>query len=159
MNKAIIIIAIIAIIGIGTYLYIDSNDSETETGTEPEISGNNGAGQIQMPITEEEALVVENQNAGVLAVIKRAELPEPGFIVIYRDAGDRPGGIIANSELLKKGTHKNIEVKAETYEIEKDKNYFVMINIDDGDKEFNAGKDFPTANETGGSYMITFRAL
>ena len=159
MNKTIIIIAIIVIIGIGVYLYINSNEGESTTVTEPGISVDGGAGQIQMPITEEEALVVEDQNAGVRAFIKQVKLPKPGFIVIYRDAGDRPGGIIAHSELLQKGTHKNIEIKAEVYPTEKGESYFVMMNLDDGDEEFDAGKDFPTADETGGSYMIIFKTL
>ena len=157
MNKAIIIIAIIVLIGVGAYLYINSNEN-TSSDTKQETQKDTVTSQAPMPKTEED-LMVEDQGAGTRVVIKQAKLPESGFITIFRDAGDRPGGAIGQSELLSKGIHKDVEIKTEVYLTEKDKNYFVMINLDDGDKEFNPGKDFPTADETGGSYMITFKAL
>ncbi|MDP2655774.1 MAG: hypothetical protein Q8P17_04625 [bacterium] len=154
MNKPVIVIAIIVVLGIGAYLFINAN----EKGNPSINSGDKDATGTGQGETQG-ALVVENQKAGTLAVIKKAELPAPGFVVIYRDAGERPGGIIAQSELLPKGTYKNIEIKTEVYPTEKDKSYFVMLNLDDGDEEFNAGKDMPTPNESGGSYMVTFKAL
>ena len=153
ISKPIIVIAILVLVGVSAYIYLTSNEN-AQTGTEGANSNEAGTGQ-----EAQGALVVENQKAGTLAVIKKAKLPAPGFVVIYRDAGDRPGGIIAQSELLPKGTHKNIEIKTEVYPTEKDKSYFVMLNLDDGDEVFNAGKDLPTSNESGGSFMVTFKAL
>ena len=156
MKLLIIIISVAVIVG-GVYMYVASTDvneggqeAAQEEGVPQEITSTLRG--------EEKDFEVRDQEIGDIVIVRSATLPSAGFVVVYEDAGERPGGIVAQTEFMTHGEYKDIEIPVLEDATEKGKKYFVMINIDNGDQKFNAGEDFPTTDESGGSIMKSFVA-
>ena len=101
----IIIISIVVIVG-GVYAYVSSTDvGVVDNETEEDVVQERGVLQgISSTLRgEEKDFEVRNQEAGSVVIVKNATLPSAGFVVVYEDAGERPGRIIAQTEFMTHG--------------------------------------------------------
>ena len=83
---------------------------------------------------------VEDQNAGILVMVKRVIMQNSGWVAIHEDAGDIPGNILG-AQYFEQGIHSG-EVYLLRNTLPQNK-YYAIIHSDDGDKAFNHEIDTP----------------
>lgn len=104
-------------------------------------------------------LQVRTQTAGNAVVVDTALLESPGFIVIHKKTGSKPGAILAQSQLLPAGASEIISI-AMPEALTTWETYIAMLHTDNGDSEFNAEEDASILNEGGDKMiMVEFTAV
>ena len=107
--------------------------------------------QPQPTPTKEEAMVETKPSISVndqlvkddVVTATKVMLDKPGYVVIHKVVDGKPGSVIGNSNVLKKGEFSNVEVPVTDYENEKE--LIAMLHYDDGDSVYEfPGDDAPT---------------
>ena len=97
-----------------------------------------------------------DQPAGMVVRVGAFSLPENGWLVVHEDAAGVPGNILG-ARRYDAGSYDGGEIEL-LRNTEEGSRYYVMLHIDDGDKEFDLSKDVP-ATEDGEPIMETFKAV
>ncbi|HEY4498272.1 MAG TPA: hypothetical protein VJA63_01420 [Candidatus Paceibacterota bacterium] len=101
---------------------------------------------------------VVDQPARDRVVVENIVLKEPGYVVIYGDAGGMPGEMLGNGELIV-GRHKNVVVFLNR-EVKQGETLYVILHRDDGDGGFEfPGADGPVTDETSRIILDSFVVL
>ena len=80
--------------------------------------------------------------SGDTITIDKVELDRPGFVVIHKDGGGKPGPVIGHSALLDAGVHRNVAVEIDAGQA--DGRAFPMLHYDNGDGAYEfPGPDGP----------------
>jgi len=88
------------------------------------------------------SLTLEDQPRGEGVIIKSMTLDKPGFVVIHKDGGGKPGPVIGHSALISAGTHENVKVMFDSAQA--GERVFPMLHYDDGDGQYKfPGPDGP----------------
>lgn len=97
------------------------------------------------------SLTLEDQPRGDSVTIKSLTLDKPGFVVIHKDGGGKPGPVIANSALLAAGTHTDVKVAIDAAQA--GERVFPMLHYDDGNGKYEfPGPDGPV--KAGGKVLV-----
>ncbi|HXK39710.1 MAG TPA: hypothetical protein VJ837_02675 [Candidatus Paceibacterota bacterium] len=152
MNRLIVILLAIIIIGFGAYLIFSQRGEDDAT--EPDSSGTSNLFQA-----ENNAIVVFEQPAGAPTVTASSVfLATPGFVVVHEDASGTPGAILGVSSVLEIGESINVQVPL-SRPMRDGERLYAMLHADvDGDFVFNAATDAPIQSALGGSIMMIFEA-
>ena len=101
------------------------------------------------------AIEVNDQRAGDKVEITMATLSKAGWVVVHEDDNGAAGKVLG-ARRYEPGIYlAEVELLRST---ESGKIYYAMLHIDDGDKEFNLGKDAPMKGEDGVVVMDSFKA-
>lgn len=89
------------------------------------------------------SLTLEDQAGGSgTVVIKSLTLDKPGFVVIHKDGGGKPGPVIGHSDVLAAGTHSDVKVTFDNTQA--GDRVFPMLHYDDGNGKYEfPGPDGP----------------
>jgi hypothetical protein len=102
---------------------------------------------------------VKTQIAGNAVVIDTVLLDAPGYVVIHKKTGSKPGAILATSQLLSTGAYQIVSI-AMPEALKTWETYVAMLHKDNGDGNFNATDDAPIMDEKGDSaIMVDFSAV
>lgn len=134
--------------------------------TEESANGlNNNDGSISQPgynkkaeaviVSGTNAIEVNDQPAGNNVEITMATLSKAGWVVIHEDDNGAAGKVLGARRYEPGIYSADVELLRPT---ESGKMYYAMLHIDDGDKEFNLGKDAPIKGENGAVVMDSFKA-
>jgi len=95
-------------------------------------------------VEAEPSIAVNDQQVkGGVVMASKVILDKPGYVVVHKVAGGKPGSVIGNSDLLQKGEFSDIEVQVADYENENE--LIAMLHYDDGDGTYEfPGDDAPT---------------
>ncbi len=86
---------------------------------------------------DQPSLTLEDQPLGDTVIIKALTLDKPGFVVIHKDGGGKPGPVIGNSDVIEAGSYEDFEVEFDTAQA--GERVFPMLHYDDG----NGVYEFP----------------
>lgn len=103
------------------------------------------------------AINIEEQESGDIALVNLAVLDKAGFVVIHALTTDgKPGEVIGHSEILEKGQNENIEIEVDPT-LKTGQSYLAMLHSDNGDKDFGTEKeDVPLKDEEGNIISMKF---
>jgi len=88
------------------------------------------------------SLTLEDQPRGDGVIIKSMTLDKPGFVVIHKDGGGKPGPVIGHSPVMAAGTHENVKVDFDNAQA--GARVFPMLHYDNGDGQYQfPGPDGP----------------
>ena len=98
------------------------------------------------------SLTLEDQAGGNgMVVIKSLTLDKPGFVVIHKDGGGKPGPVIGHSDVLPAGTHNDVKVNFD--KAQGGDRVFPMLHYDDGNGKYEfPGPDGPV--KAGGKVLV-----
>ena len=96
-----------------------------------------------------------DQYPGNVVYLTSVQLSAPGWVVIHSDKTGMPGDVIGSAYFEKGINPGKITL---TKSMIDGQTYYAMIHSDDGDKKFNAVKDFPLKNSVGSIIMQIFNA-
>lgn len=112
-----------------------------------------GMGDSKMGMMKEEmpmamgdmtgTVAVADQNAGMAVAVSKVTLSNAGWVVVREDTGNGMGNILG-AQWLPAGTADNVSVDL-LRATEANKNYFVALYNDNGDKKFDKVTDLPIA--------------
>jgi hypothetical protein len=88
-------------------------------------------------------VAVADQGAGKTVLVSKVTLSDAGWVVVREDTGSGMGKILG-AQWLPLGIHENVSVDL-LRAIEANKNYFVALYDDNGDKKFDKVTDLPIA--------------
>ena len=143
MNRTLIIILVLLIIGFGAFfLYQTPTEEITPSTTAPLIVGEN-------------AIFVSDQKPATTLNIGFADLAEDGYVVIHEENGGKPGAIIGNSVFLLVGDTRSFSVDLSRIAIDNEF-LFAMLHKDNGDGEFNPAEDTPVRDDQGNIVLMKF---
>jgi hypothetical protein len=161
MNKKTLpgIIAVVAIVAIGTIVYMQSKTSTAPSSTDtPEV--NVPENSDQTPVENQQLLPgtsnlinISDQEAGSSVVVDLVVFEKPGFIAVHEDNNGQPGKIVGTSFLVDAGTKQDVVIRAP---VAAGKTYYAMLHLDDGDKKFDATKDAAAKDSLGNQIMMKF---
>lgn len=84
-----------------------------------------------------------DQKAGMVALVSKVTLSDAGWVVVREDTGNGMGSILG-AQWLPAGTANDVSVDL-LRKTEANKNYFVALYTDNGDKKFDKVTDLPIA--------------
>lgn len=76
------------------------------------------------------SLTLEDQPRGDGVMIKSLTLDKPGFVVVHKDGGGKPGPVIGNSKVIPAGTFNNVKVPFDSAQA--GARVFPMLHYDNG---------------------------
>jgi hypothetical protein len=88
-------------------------------------------------------VAVADQTAGKTVLVSKVTFSAAGWVVVREDTGNGMGKILG-AQWLPLGTHENVSVDL-LRGTEANKNYFVALYDDNGDKKFDKVTDLPIA--------------
>ena len=101
------------------------------------------------------AVEVNDQLAGDKVEVTMVTLSKAGWVVIHEDDNGASGKVLG-ARRYEPGIYlAEVELLRPT---ESGKMYYAMLHLDDGDKEFNLGKDAPIKGDDGIVVMDSFKA-
>lgn len=160
MNKSIIVIVALILLGIMVFLISSNNDeanensdaetSETDTtnnestsDTNPiEADGGDGTGASASVNT----VALKPTETGNFVSVD-ATLIEPGFVVIYRVNSNSETKIIGSSDLLLPSTNNDLEIQLDS-PIAKEQTVVAVLHKDNGDGKFDSDMYLGNSNQT-----------
>ena len=143
-TKTFFILVILIAIGIGaTFLFL------RETPEPGRLNGDSTG-----LIIAKNAIYVAEQVPAKNVSVAVVQFERPGFVVIHEDINGRPGKILGASALLSKGETKDVLVVFSRMTVDGETLY-AMIHLDDGDKVFEAGEDYPAKDSISGESVMT----
>ncbi|MEK7203487.1 MAG: hypothetical protein AAB627_00170 [Patescibacteria group bacterium] len=105
-------------------------------------------------IVGKNAIYVAEQAPSKTVSVAVVQFEKPGFVVIHEEANEKPGKILGASVLLSKGETKNVLVRLSRMTADGETLY-AMLHLDDGDRVFEPGKDYPAEDSLGGGPVMT----
>lgn len=155
---ALIVGIIIGFLGSGIFSRTPAEAPTDEVGTDTEIidevSGTIDDG-IDIVLSGENAIVVRDQEEGVMVNIELVTLENPGWVVIHEDNNGALGNALG-AQLFFAG------VNTGTVELlrgmEAGKTYYATIRQDDGDRAFDLVKDLLLSDGNGNPVQVRFNA-
>ena len=105
-------------------------------------------------IVGKNAIYVAEQVPSKNVLVAIIKFEKPGFVVIHEDINGKPGKILGASALLSKGETKDVLVALSRMTVDGEALY-AMIHLDDGDKVFEAGEDYPAKDLISGESVMT----
>lgn len=155
--KKYVIILLIVLIALGIFLAIKTDrvkyggtDTSDTSATEP--VGASG----QFAKLANNALVVLEQRLTDEVSVNAINMEKSGFVIIYRDAGGKPGAIIGVSKWFPAGQYADESIGL-TESMMDGVNYYAGLFADDGNGIFDPEEDRPVENFAG-VIMATFSA-
>lgn len=147
MSKYLWVVGLLVVLGLGYYLI----KGRTQAPATSEIT------QEETAVVPEEKnlVVVSDYTAGKTVTVARVVLENPGYVMIYEDAGGKPEAIIGTSALLPAGESLDVVVKL-TRASKDGEVLYAMLHTDDGDGKFNATGDTPLTDSGGDFVMMNF---
>ena len=143
-TKTFFILVILVVLGLGAaFLFL----RETP---EPGRPNGDSTGLI----IAKNAIYVAEQMPSKNVLVAVVQFEKPGFVVIHEDINDRPGKILGASTLLSKGETKDVLVALSRMTVDGEALY-AMIHLDDGDKVFEAGEDYPAKDSISDESVMT----
>ena len=109
--------------------------------------------------THTNALVVENQRAGVSLSVHKVELPEPQWIVVRDMNDDGSWGTILGAGWFAAGTHENVSMSLLRALIGGEQYAAVLYADTNGDKKFDHKIDMPLKDSTGNFVSVSFGVI
>lgn len=100
-------------------------------------------------------IYVPEQTPGRLVTVAQVGLEQPGYVVIHRAEGGKPGAIIGASSLVAAGDHADLAVTL-TQGTADGQSLFAMLHRDNGDGRFAANLDVPVLDLSGNVMMMEF---
>lgn len=100
-------------------------------------------------------IYVPEQTPGRLVTVAQVGVEQPGYVVIHRAEGGKPGTIIGASSLIAAGDHANLTVTL-TQGTADGQSFFAMLHRDNGDGQFDANPDVPVQDQSGSVMMMEF---
>jgi hypothetical protein len=149
-NALIGLVAVAAVVITGAWVLTPS--SRAPGGLPAQVSntlppaGSNLAGEAPV-------LVVPDQYPGAIVFVSQVKLKDGGWVVIYDDAGGRPGRVIGAGYFDKNATIGDINLSTLT---EEGRTYYAMLQADNGDVNFNPALDLPLKDASGASLVVSF---
>lgn len=137
MRKLIITILII-LVALIIFLIIKSDKATDELAPQPVEDTGGTTGQFLK--LSSDALVVMEQLPADSVIVSGASLSENGFIIVKKDEGGMPGGIIGISEFLPAGGYSQIDIGT-TETLADGMKYYAEIFKDNGDGIFDPKGD------------------
>ncbi len=114
---------------------------------------------VSSMISGENGLQIKTQTVGNAVIVDTVLLGAPGYVVIHKKTGSKPGPIIASSPLLKAGASKIVSI-AMPEALTTWNTYTAMLHTDNGDGNFKIEDDAPIMNEKGdATIMVDFSAV
>lgn len=150
--KKLGILLLIILVGLAIWLIVKTDKVADESALE-----NNGGVSGQFAKLAENAVVVIEQRLTDVVVANSINMKAPGFVVIYRDAGGKPGAIIGVSKWFAAGQYSHEEIGL-TEALMADMNYYAELRADDGNGIFDPKDDKAVAGLSGETVMATFTA-
>ncbi len=78
-------------------------------------------------------------------------LDKPGYVVVHKDGGGKPGPVIGRSELMPAGSYNNVKVSFDSSQA--GTGVFAMLHYDDGNGKYEfPGADGPV--KTNGKVLV-----
>ena len=142
MNKGIIALAIVIVLGGGAYWFMNQSKSSTESAVNTDTSS-------AMRV-ENNSVIATDQPSGNTVTVSQVHLAAPGFVVIHDDNNGAPGAIIGFSGLLQAGDSNQVLVKLSKAVLDGTKLYAMLHNDTDGNGKFDAAVDMPVQSVQGG---------
>jgi hypothetical protein len=109
-------------------------------------------------ISGDNGLQIKTQTAGNAVILDTVLLNTPGYVIIHKKVGSKPGTILASSQLLQAGVYKIVSI-AMPEALKTWETYVAMLHKDSGDGTFNAADDTPIVNDAGAEIMVDFTAV
>lgn len=162
-NQTIALVVVVAVVAGGIGFWFGTLNARPEPaapigGTPGETIGNQPAAGSGITLPRgENAIAVDDQDAGSTATVRSATLSEEGWVVIHEDWNGKPGNILGARRLLA-GTHQAVVVEL-LRSTEGGKVYYAMLHRDDGDKAFAHTRDLPVLDAGGSPIMMRFVAI
>ena len=145
------VIVIVALIALGYYMF--KGDKDITSTSKDEISDESAL----LASKETNRVVITDQFPGNIVYVSSVQLANPGFVVIHADDKGKPGAIVGYQYFDKGINPGKITLTKSTME---GGIYYAMLHSDDGDKKFDANKDFPIKDSAENTIIIMkiFRA-
>lgn len=103
------------------------------------------------------AIYLENQPSGQsIVLVGFSVLSQPGFVVVYDDAGGVPGTVVGVSGLLESGGEHLVVSLGEP--LADGQVYYAILYHDDGDGRFNEQKDAQAVDSQQSVVLMSFLA-
>jgi len=160
-TQKIVIFALAAFIigiGVGFVLVEDTGtsvntDEDIEAATSTQATSSNST----RTATTTTSITVNDQPAGETVLVDSATIDRVGWAAVYENRDGEPGNILGARLIPQTGEWSGtIPLLRNT---EPDKNYFVKLLSDDGDRSFNHEEDLPLAGEGGSDVMTEFKTM
>lgn len=161
-NQVIALVVVVAVVAGGVGFWFGTLNARSGAaipasgipGGTPEGTPATGA-SITLP-SGQNAIAVDDQDAGSTATVRSTTLAEEGWVVIHEDWNGKPGNILG-ARRLPAGSHQAIVVEL-LRSTEGGKVYYAMLHRDDGDKAFAHTRDLPVLDASGSPIMMRFVA-
>lgn len=155
-KKIVVFIVVLGAIGAGVYYLLKERERSVELSPLGGEEGIPSPAPLSSVGVGTVSVVVQDQAPGKTIVVREAELPQPGFLVVHADAGEgRPAGVVAVSALIAKGKVTDVSLSTDSVEFKAGK-YLIMPHLDDGDGAFVFSKDVPFTNDKGELFLFPF---
>lgn len=150
-TKIIIIFVIGVLLGfLGTFIFMkDSVEKSNDTETKKEKMGK----LENTKSLNNNAIVVGDQNAGVIVDVKNVILKNDSWVVIHEDNDGVLGNALGAQLFLQGVSSGKVELLRGT---EDGKIYYAVIRQDDGDRAFDLEKDILVSDKEGNSIQVRF---
>jgi hypothetical protein len=136
-------------------------DTATDVGSMGSSTNTNASSTVSMgviaPVTVAgtNAVAVEDQPAGNAVEVTMVTLSKTGWVVVQEDANGVPGRVLG-AHRYEPGIHLgHIDLLRPTVA---GKKYYVVLDLDNGDKTFDLHKDMPILGSDGKVAMASFMA-
>jgi len=145
-------------IGVGFVLAEDTGapantDEDIEAATSTQATSSNST----RTATTTTSITVNDQPAGETVLVDSATIDRVGWAAVYENRDGEPGNILGARLIPQAGEWSGtIPLLRNT---EADRNYFVKLLGDDGDRSFNHEEDLPLAGEGGSDVMTEFKTM
>ena len=160
-NQTIALVVVVAVVAGGVGFWFGTLNPRS--GAPAPAGGTAGEGtDSQAPLASgltlagNNAIAVDDQDAGSTATVRIATLAEEGWVVIHEDWNGKPGNILG-ARRLPAGGHQAVVVEL-LRSTENGKVYYAMLHRDDGDKAFAHTRDLPFTDAQGSPIMMRFVA-
>lgn len=139
-------------VGLGAYFVWDTKGGGVPAGTREENTAEQGGESVVME--SKNSVTVSDQLAGFSVIISEIVSENGGWVVIHEDADGKPGNILG-AQRVDTGSFEDITVDL-LRNTEEERTYYAMLHEDDGDKQFNHGKDSAVISLNGAPVMDAF---
>ncbi|MBU1293102.1 hypothetical protein KJ819_03515 [Patescibacteria group bacterium] len=124
MKSKVLIIAVVVIL-LGAFAWYWNNSQQAEASL----------------ITDENAVLVSDQQPSDETVVTYAKLAQSGYVVVYSTDAAGNKSVVGSSELMSAGEHRNVHVKHRNGAIVAGGTISAAIVVDDGDGSFSEESD------------------
>ncbi|MBU2103547.1 hypothetical protein KKD81_00600 [Patescibacteria group bacterium] len=129
--KSKILLIVVVIVLLGAFAWYWNNAKEVEASL----------------VSDENAVLVSDQQPADETVVTYAKLSKPGYVVVYSADTDGNKSVLGTSELMSAGEHRNVHVKHRNGAISAGGSISAAIVADNGDGSFSEESDTDVAAE------------